>query len=312
MNRFAKGEEFGFVFLESGSATFVCAATTQKVVAGSILLFSGHSEGKLWAPDNKECRFTFFCVRFEHLLPIFSSYEMSRLHGFMAKLIAVRLYPPETPLQAECQGLLASADLLQSLNQRCRLLCVVAAILSEEFKEDQVRQRDMDWMEDRMTQVFEKLSSKELLRLNVEQLASKFNCSRRHLNRLFQKRFGCSFIAFRMELRMSMAVSLLMDPQAKIINVAEQSGFNAVGLFNLCFKRRYGTSPGQWRKAQLSREKPPLAKPGHEQTCVIGFKCPWGVGGATTPAPAAAGTVPAIVPKSAARLVASVPPRNHP
>jgi hypothetical protein len=50
-----------------------------------------------------------------------------------------------------------------------------------------------------------------------------------------------------MELRMLRAVTLLRDTRAKVINVAEQCGFNHLGLFNTCFKRRFGTSPGRWR-----------------------------------------------------------------
>ena len=44
------------------------------------------------------------------------------------------------------------------------------------------------------------------------------------------------------------AVSLLRDPDVKIISVAEQCGFNHLGLFNVCFKKRFGQTPGQWRK----------------------------------------------------------------
>jgi AraC-like DNA-binding protein len=52
-----------------------------------------------------------------------------------------------------------------------------------------------------------------------------------------------------MEMRLLKAISLLRDRDAKVINVAEQCGFNHLGLFNTCFRRRFGTSPGQWRKA---------------------------------------------------------------
>ena len=99
-----------------------------------------------------------------------------------------------------------------------------------------------------MIQVFDKLSSAELLKLSVDELAAKFSCSRRHLNRLFHQHFGLSITALRMEMRLLKAVALLRNPREKIINVAEQCGFNHLGLFNTCFKRRYGTSPGQWHK----------------------------------------------------------------
>jgi Helix-turn-helix domain len=51
-----------------------------------------------------------------------------------------------------------------------------------------------------------------------------------------------------MEMRLLKAASLFRNPDAKVINVAEQCGFNHLGLFNTCFKRRFGVSPGQWRK----------------------------------------------------------------
>ncbi len=50
-------------------------------------------------------------------------------------------------------------------------------------------------------------------------------------------------------MRLLKAVSLLVDPDAKIIHVAEKCGFNHLGLFNTCFKKRFGSSPGQWRKS---------------------------------------------------------------
>ena len=99
-----------------------------------------------------------------------------------------------------------------------------------------------------MMQVFEELSSNELLTLSVGDMAHKFSCSRRHLNRLFHQHFGCSVASLRMEIRLLKALSLLRDPDAKIINIAEQCGFNHLGLFNACFKKRFGDTPGRWRK----------------------------------------------------------------
>jgi AraC-like DNA-binding protein len=106
-------------------------------------------------------------------------------------------------------------------------------------------------VEAHLVQVFEQLTAEELLSISVGEMAARFNCSRRHLNRLFHQYFGFSVAALRMEMRLLKAVSILRDANAKIINVAEQCGFNHLGLFNTCFKRRFGASPGQWRKLAL-------------------------------------------------------------
>jgi hypothetical protein len=75
------------------------------------------------------------------------------------------------------------------------------------------------------------------------------------------------------------AVSLLRNPREKVINVAEQCGFNHLGLFNTCFKKRYGTSPGQWRKLALGTEAQPGGrKTEGKTTCPLHANglCPWG------------------------------------
>jgi hypothetical protein len=63
-----------------------------------------------------------------------------------------------------------------------------------------------------------------------------------------------------MEMRLVRAAACLRNEHAKVISVAEQCGFHHLGLFNTSFKRRFGTSPGQWRK--LGAEPLP-AKAGH-------------------------------------------------
>jgi hypothetical protein len=59
-----------------------------------------------------------------------------------------------------------------------------------------------------------------------------------------------------MEMRLLKALSLLRDPDVKIIHVAEQCGFNHLGLFNACFKKRFGNTPGQWRKGTPDGDSP--------------------------------------------------------
>jgi AraC-like DNA-binding protein len=122
-------------------------------------------------------------------------------------------------------------------------------------------------MEDHLIQVFEQLSSNDLLTLSAGELAAKFGCSRRHLNRLFHQHFGFSVAALRMELRLLRAVSLLQDSSAKVINVAEQCGFNHLGLFNTCFKRRFGTSPGRWRSLSLQTTPEAAVQNGDHAEC---------------------------------------------
>jgi AraC-like DNA-binding protein len=277
-NQARNDDEYTFVFLKGGVAKYMFPNATQRLVPGNIVVSSKHSVGKLYAEEKSECIFTTFSLVFEHLFPLFASNEIGLLHNVMANFKAGKIFMPGSPVAVECQPILEVAHTQPRLQQRSQLLRIAAAILSDEFKTVHSQRSGMGWAEDHMIQVFEKLSSAELLTLSVDELAAKFSCSRRHLNRLFHQHFGLSITALRMEIRLLKAVSLLRNPREKVINVAEQCGFNHLGLFNTCFKRRYGTSPGQWRKQSLGPESPSARKSENKPTCPLHANglCPWG------------------------------------
>src|SRR5215469_16812967 len=271
-------DEFTFVFLKGGAAKYVFPNAVHRLVPGNVLVFNKHSVGRLQSDDKSESVFATFSLLFEHLFPLFSSDEIALLHNVMNNFKAGRVFSAGSSVAAECQPLLELAYTLPRLQQRSQLLRIVSAILSDEFKNIHTNRSGLRWSEDHMIQVFEKLSSNELLKLSVDELATRFSCSRRHLNRLFHQHFGLSITSLRMEIRLLKAVSLLRNPREKVINVAEQCGFNHLGLFNTCFKRRYGASPGQWRKLALGPENHAARKSENKPACPLHANglCPWG------------------------------------
>ena len=56
--------------------------------------------------------------------------------------------------------------------------------------------------------------------------------------------------ARQIELRLQRARQLLTDSDAKIINVAYDSGYRHLGLFNAMFKKRFGVTPSEWRRSR--------------------------------------------------------------
>jgi AraC-like DNA-binding protein len=200
------------------------------------------------AEAGEDVAFWFFAVGMEHMFPLFTAAEISLLQNVIEGLKTVRRYSGTTPLARECHRMLTETPAGFDLDHRSQLLRVAASILAAEFKGVHAHRAGLARSDEHVMQVFEQLSTHELLNLSVADLAAKFSCSKRHLNRLFHQHFGFSVAAMRMEMRLLKAISLLRDPYAKVINVAEQCGFNHLGLFNTCFKRRFGISPGQWRK----------------------------------------------------------------
>ena len=283
-----KEECLSFLFSKGGVGRYVSRLATHRLTPGDILVFNGTPGSKLSVFDGKgDFLFWTFSVCFENLLPLFSGEEISLLHQITEGFTAGKVYSANFPLSAECQRLLEVVPPQSNLNHRGQLIRIAATILSVEFNDGLSKRRGHMRGDDHMVQVFEKLSASELINLSVCELAERFNCSRRHLNRLFHQHFGVSVAALRMEMRLLKAISLLRDGDAKVIHVAEQCGFNHLGLFNTCFKRRFGTSPGQWRKSSARAVSTPLSKLDNKTVCPLHDSglCPLnGQLGASTPA----------------------------
>jgi len=243
-----------FVFLQVGMGRYQSGKTSQNVASGDLFVFNSSAGAKIRASESDDLAFSSFSICFEHLFPLFAAGEISALQNVTERFKSLRLYSAATPLAKECHRLVREVSGEFNLNHRIQLLRVAGSVLTAEFDSISQYRLGHSRTEERMLQVFENLTFDHLISLSVPELAERFNCSRRHLNRLFQQHFGYSVAAFRMEMRLLKAASLLRDPDAKVINVAEQCGFNHLGLFNTCFKRRFGSSPGQWRKLMAAAE----------------------------------------------------------
>lgn len=102
-------------------------------------------------------------------------------------------------------------------------------------------------LRERFRQFVGKMPEAELAVRPLTQMASELHCSERHFSRLFREEFNISLRARQTELRLQRARQLLAESNAKIINVAFESGYRHLGLFNAMFKRRFGVTPSQWR-----------------------------------------------------------------
>jgi AraC-like DNA-binding protein len=84
---------------------------------------------------------------------------------------------------------------------------------------------------------------------SAPQLAAKLGLTQRYVQDLLHET-GRTFSERVMELRLQKARGMLSDPhhdRLKISDIAYACGFNEVSYFNRCFRRRFGSTPGQFR-----------------------------------------------------------------
>jgi AraC-like DNA-binding protein len=103
-------------------------------------------------------------------------------------------------------------------------------------------------LRDRFRELISKLPTSELAVAPLTELAERLHCSERHLSRMFREEFKVSLRTWQTEQRLQQASKLLLSTDQKVANVAKESGYQHVGLFNSLFKKRFGHTPSAWRE----------------------------------------------------------------
>lgn len=84
--------------------------------------------------------------------------------------------------------------------------------------------------------------------ITLESLCREFYCSRATLTSSFRRAYGQSIVEYLTQVRMEVALDLLVRTDRKIREVAERCGYQDQNYFCRVFKQRYGKAPGDVRK----------------------------------------------------------------
>jgi two-component system, response regulator YesN len=90
------------------------------------------------------------------------------------------------------------------------------------------------------------------LTLTQQKVADKVFVSAPYLSNLFKLEKGLNFGDYLLELRITKAMELLRDQNAKVYKVAESVGYSNPQYFGVCFKKYTGHTPGEYRKSVLA------------------------------------------------------------
>ena len=145
------------------------------------------------------------------------------------------------------------------LPQRCALLQLWANAVAGFLPAPVAPSANGNKLRDQIRELVGQMTEAELAEHSLTELARQLHCSERHFSRLFREEFGVPFHARQIELRLQRARQLLADPDAKIINVAHDSGYRHLGLFYAMFKKRFGLTPAEWHRQYLCHS--PLSSP---------------------------------------------------
>lgn len=237
------------ILLRSGAGYWLQAGSSKELETGSVMLVCGPSVGAIRASQLSNLSLLLFNVIPQRLTGLITLGELNFLKRAAARPdYALRLLPRQQPVALKMRELDAAGQ-PDGLMLRVKLL----ELFVESFGDDIKLPDDVENLTDakeRLQAFLRDTPPDELLDISFKELARRTHCTSRHLSRIFNELIGMSFREKRAEIRLARACELLANSKSKVVEVAMESGYKSLSLFNLMFTRRFGTSPGKWRLKQ--------------------------------------------------------------
>lgn len=231
---------------------------------GDALLLFPSSKGTFLASRVGDACVELVTIDIGLLSGILTMPECRGLAAFAGRNLQKVVFLPGSEPMASRFSAICEIHKTNALVARLRLLEVFSELLNEGFTTEPAPTFDYADGRARLRKLINEMPEAELMRCSVAELAKKLCCSQRHFSRLFREELGMSLRENQKRLRLEHARHLLEKSTDKIIDVAFESGYTSLSLFNVMFKERYKMTPSQWRqRAQLkkNRARPAGSKP---------------------------------------------------
>jgi AraC-like DNA-binding protein len=231
----------------SGTGYWVHPQSSQEIEAGMVLLLPPQSPGTIRASRLGDLSLRFFEVEPERLSGAMALREQDFLRTLATRtVLSCRIQTPSSPAAARMNTLWAGRD-RRGLRQRLQLLQLFADLVGDELDLAGEGKRAAADARERLHEFLNRTPAADLLQIGFNDLVQLVGCTPRHLTRIFRDVVGMSYREKLAQLRLERARELLATTEAKVVNVALESGYQSLSLFNLMFARRFGMSPGKWR-----------------------------------------------------------------
>jgi AraC-like DNA-binding protein len=244
----------GWIFarMTAGQAYAMHPIKNHLLETGSVIAFPWLERGCVRASQLDWASLHFFQVEPERLVGLVTLAEQQFLRGSARRNHSTpRIFPAAHPLSERFRNLCTNPK-MSPFSTRLQLLEIFIEAIGGELKAGSEETAPMTISTTdaraRMAEVLKQMPAAMLLDLTLNELVTQVQCTPRHFSRVFNEVVGMSFRKKQSEVRLLRAQELLATTESKVLEVAMESGFQSVSLFNLMFKRRFGVTPGRWRE----------------------------------------------------------------
>ena len=239
--------DWSLVQVETGLGYWLHGQTSVDLEAGSVILVSAGARGHIRASQLNSMSVHSFGIIPSRLSGLITLNEQDFLKSAASQTaLAFQVFSASSPIAARMKELRASGN-ANGLLFRLKLLEVFVEVFNKKLDQAEPPQESND-ARDRLRAFLATAPPDVLSEMSFDELARMTRCTPRHLSRIFFDQVGMSFSDKRAEIRLARACELLATSKSKVVEIAFESGYKSLSLFNQMFTRRFGISPGKWRQ----------------------------------------------------------------
>ena len=236
------------VYVMSGVGYWMQPSSNVEIGSGAVAVLNEGAAGVLRASQIGELTIHHYAVHPDRLNGVLTLGNLQSLkQAARRKDLAFRVFPCDTTMADGFRLVLEHHRDWSQLRLRLRLLELFVASLDRALETERPPQEREAHTRARLEQYLKEMPASDLVHLDFGDLVERMGCSPRNVARVFKQITGLTFRNRQVEVRLSRALELLETTDSNIQDVAAESGYKSLSLFDLLFKRRYGVPPSTWR-----------------------------------------------------------------
>jgi AraC-like DNA-binding protein len=248
---------WSFLHVTGGAGYWLHPRINHDLITGSVMVVSEHAKGTIRASQLGHARIHYFRLQPERLTGLVTLGEQQFLHRAAGQdRLTARLFAPSAPISMKFKSLCEKLNGDGTLVLRFELLTLFIDAFAEELAGLKMAGETSSDAKARLVKLLNETPASDLLDLSFADLVRETRCTPRHLSRIFHQVVGMSFREKQAQVRLLRAQELLATTESKVVEVALESGYQSLSLFNLMFKRRFGTTPARWRDQSRDNNLP--------------------------------------------------------
>lgn len=255
-------EAWRVVLLRNGAAYWLETARPRALTSGEVLVLAPRVDAIIRASQLGEASLVWFPFDLTLVYGLFTIAERQWFERAADRGVdRIQFLPSTHPIAQAMIVLLDRSPPEPQLIQRGEALVLALRVLAQNMPAQQPAPGRTAAAQDRFYEIIAHMPDSELIQRTSEELAGLCGCTPRHFNRLFRAKFGQSPRVRQTALRLLKARILLESSGQPIAHIALECGYRSLSLFNSLFKRRFNSSPSEWRQKNLPTGAQSQAEP---------------------------------------------------